>query len=116
MRYFNTSGPCNPAEHYTVLRKELIAQGLEKVHQGRYLTIFAPRQAGKTTYFQQGKRQLAEYLKTEGLEAGYYVVFSKKHAEDDVLEEEEVIDGKRIVTRIIRVNFERPSRRKKKKK
>ncbi|MCI0691716.1 AAA-like domain-containing protein [candidate division KSB1 bacterium] len=68
------------------------------------------------TYFQQGKRQLAEYLKTEGLEVGYYVVFSKKHAEDDVLEEEEVIDGKRIVTRIIRVNFERPSRRKKKKK
>jgi hypothetical protein len=67
-------------------------------------------------YFQKGKKQLAEYLKTEGLAVGYYVVFSQKHAEDDVLEEEEVIEGKRIFTRIIRVNFERPSRRKKKRK
>jgi effector-binding domain-containing protein len=59
--------------------------------------------------FEKGKRQLAEYLKSEGLDDGYYVVFSKKHAEDDVLEQEEMIDGKRIYTRIIRVNFEKPS-------
>ena len=52
MRYFNTSGPCNPNEHYTVMREALIERGREKVHQGRYFTIFAPRQAGKTTYFQ----------------------------------------------------------------
>jgi len=65
-------------------------------------------------YFEKGKHQLAEYLKTEGLEIGYYVVFSQKHAEGETLEAEEIIDGKRIVTRIIRVNFERPSRRRKK--
>jgi predicted AAA+ superfamily ATPase len=52
MRYFNTYGPCHPAEHYTVLRTNLIAAGLDKVHKGRYLTLFAPRQAGKTTFFQ----------------------------------------------------------------
>jgi hypothetical protein len=52
MRYFNTSGPCNPAEHYTVLRRELVAEGMEKVRRGRYVTIFAPRQSGKTTFFQ----------------------------------------------------------------
>jgi hypothetical protein len=51
MRYFNTSGPCNPAEHYTVLRRELVAEGMEKVRRGRYVTIFAPRQSGKTTFF-----------------------------------------------------------------
>jgi len=67
------------------------------------------------SYFQNGKRQLAEYLKTEGLEVGYYVVFSKKHAGNDVLAEEEIIEGKRIVTRIIRVDFTRPSRRKNRK-
>ena len=50
MRYFNTSGPCHPREHYTVLRKNLLAEGLDKVHQGRYFSIFAPRQAGKTTF------------------------------------------------------------------
>jgi hypothetical protein len=58
--------------------------------------------------------QLAEYLKTESLKVGYYVVFSQKHAAEDVLEEEEIIEGKRIFTRIIRVNFSRPSRSRKK--
>jgi len=68
------------------------------------------------SYFENGKIQLAAYLKTEGLDSGHYVVFSKKHAETDVLEQEEVIDGKRIYTRIIRVNFDRPSRMRKKRK
>jgi hypothetical protein len=65
-------------------------------------------------YFENGKKQLAAYLKTEGLHEGHYVVFSKKHTEDDTLEQEEQIDGRRIYTRIIRVNFDRPSRPKKK--
>ncbi len=51
MRYFNTSGPCNPKKHYTVMREALLEQGEKLVEQGRYFTIFAPRQAGKTTYF-----------------------------------------------------------------
>jgi hypothetical protein len=68
------------------------------------------------SYFENGKRQLAAYLKTEGLDAGHYVVFSKKHTEADVLEQEEEIEGRRIHTRIIRVNFDRPSRPKKKRK
>ncbi len=52
MREFNTSGPCNPDLHYTVMREALIAKGKEKVNKGRYITLFAPRQSGKTTYFQ----------------------------------------------------------------
>lgn len=51
MREFNTSGPCYPAEHYTVMRENLVAKGKQMVARGRYFTIFAPRQAGKTTYF-----------------------------------------------------------------
>jgi hypothetical protein len=62
MREFNTSGPCNPALHYTVMREALIAIGKEKVRKGRYFTLFAPRQSGKTTYFQL----LLEALKKEG--------------------------------------------------
>lgn len=58
MRIFNTSGPCDPAKHYTVMREELVAKGQALVEQGRYFTIFAPRQAGKTTYFQLLLRQL----------------------------------------------------------
>ncbi len=60
MRYFNTSGPCDPREHYTVMRRELIAEGVDKVSRGRYLTIFAPRQAGKTTYFKLLLAELRE--------------------------------------------------------
>jgi hypothetical protein len=62
MREFNTSGPCHPARHYTVMREALIAKGAEKVRKGRYFTLFAPRQSGKTTYFQL----LLEAVKEEG--------------------------------------------------
>ncbi|OQY45091.1 MAG: hypothetical protein B6242_11255 [Anaerolineaceae bacterium 4572_78] len=62
MREFNTTGPCNPKLHYTVMREALIEVGKEKVRKGRYFTLFAPRQAGKTTYFQL----LLHALKDEG--------------------------------------------------
>ncbi len=52
MRYFNTSGPCYPEEHYTVMREDLVAEGRKLVERGGFFTIFAPRQAGKSTYFQ----------------------------------------------------------------
>ncbi|MCP4699974.1 MAG: ATP-binding protein, partial [Gammaproteobacteria bacterium] len=51
MREFNTTGPCDPALHYTVMREALMAVCIEKVKKGRYITLFAPRQSGKTTFF-----------------------------------------------------------------
>jgi len=64
---------------------------------------------GQITEFKRGKGQLAEYLKSERLAEGYYVVFSNIHTETDQLTDEDMIDGKRIHTHIIRTNFERPS-------
>ena len=64
-RYFNTSGPCNPKQHYTLMRPDLIAKGIDLVERERYFTIWAPRQTGKSTFF----RLLADTLK----EDGYYV-------------------------------------------
>ncbi len=58
-RYFNTSGPNIPSQHYTLPRTELIKAGIKKVENERYFTIWAPRQTGKSTYF----RLLAEALK-----------------------------------------------------
>jgi hypothetical protein len=52
MRTFCTEGPVDPKENYAVPRTALVAEGLKKVEQWRYFTIFAPRQSGKTTYFQ----------------------------------------------------------------
>ena len=51
MREFNTSGPCDPRLHYTVMREELLVVGQKMIKEGRYFTIWAPRQTGKTTYF-----------------------------------------------------------------
>ncbi|HEC85984.1 MAG TPA: hypothetical protein ENI48_12195, partial [Thioploca sp.] len=51
MREFNTSGPCDPALHYTVMREALMLEGQKKVKKGRFFTLFAPRQSGKTTFF-----------------------------------------------------------------
>jgi len=62
------------------------------------------------TYFKRGKAQLAEYLKSESLVEGYYVVFSQKHSDKDQLNYEELIQGKRIFTHIIPTQFEQPSR------
>ena len=63
------------------------------------------------TRFENGKQQLADYLTTEGLQEGHYVVFSNKHSATDTLTFDEMIEGKRIYTYIILTNFEKPSRR-----
>jgi hypothetical protein len=64
---FNSSGPNIPEEHYTLLRSDLMEQGKEKVYKRRYFTLFAPRQSGKSTFFQM----LGEQLETEGYKVCY---------------------------------------------
>jgi hypothetical protein len=61
MRSFNTSGPNIPEKHYTILRKDLIKEGLNLVMDERYFTIWAPRQTGKSTYFRQLAHELEKY-------------------------------------------------------
>ncbi|MEO0041297.1 MAG: hypothetical protein RL329_745 [Bacteroidota bacterium] len=65
MRYFNTSGPNIIEQHYTLIRTDLIKEGMRKVRNDRYFTIWAPRQTGKSTYFGQ--------LTTELIQEGYKV-------------------------------------------
>ena len=52
MRRFGTQGPVNPQEHYVVSRSDEIADLIERFDEGRYVVLFAPRQTGKTTFFQ----------------------------------------------------------------
>jgi hypothetical protein len=61
-RYFNTSVPNIPQEHYTLKREPLIQTGSDLVKKKRYFTIWAPRQSGKSTYF----LMLSELLKKKG--------------------------------------------------
>lgn len=39
MREFNTSGPCDPDKHYTVMREALVAKGQALVDRGRFLRL-----------------------------------------------------------------------------
>lgn len=62
MREFNTFGPVNPQYHYHVNRVAVKAALREKVEKGRYMTLNAARQTGKTTLF----RELIEELEATG--------------------------------------------------
>jgi hypothetical protein len=59
-RYFNTSGPNIPDEHYTLTREKLIQRGMDLATRRRYFTIWAPRQTGKSTYFRMVAHRLEE--------------------------------------------------------
>ena len=51
MRTFCTEGPVDPERNYYVPREDMVDLGLQKVDDWRYFTLFAPRQAGKSTYY-----------------------------------------------------------------
>ena len=53
MRRFGTQGPVHPEKNYVVSRATELADFVERVKEGRYIVIFAPRQTGKTTFFQR---------------------------------------------------------------
>ncbi len=71
--------------------------------------IIETKKYSNNSYYQKGKRQLAEYLKSERLSEGYYVVFSNVHKDEDVLKEKEEIEGKIIHSYIIRTNIKAPT-------
>ena len=52
MRSFGTEGRVRPEQHYIVPRTEDITDFISRVKNGKYIVLFAPRQTGKTTFFQ----------------------------------------------------------------
>ncbi len=48
-RFFNTSGPCVPADHYMLPAEERLSEARRLVDMKRYFVLHAPRQTGKTT-------------------------------------------------------------------
>jgi len=59
-RFFNTTGPCNPDEHYMLSPKErLVNAQLDRyIRDELYWVLHAPRQAGKTTFLQSWVREI----------------------------------------------------------
>ena len=54
---FETRGPVKPERNYVVARTEELADFINRVKEGRYVVIFAPRQTGKTTFFRRALEQ-----------------------------------------------------------
>ena len=52
MKTFGTEGPVFPEKNYIVSRTAELTDFVDRIKQGKYLVIFAPRQTGKTTFFQ----------------------------------------------------------------
>ena len=63
MKTFETRGPVDVKRNYVVKRTTELADFVDRVKQGRYIVIFAPRQTGKTTFF----RWALDALAAEGI-------------------------------------------------
>ena len=59
MRTFGTRGSVQPDRHYVVPRTEEVKDFINRVKDGRYIVLFAPRQTGKTTFFRLALATLA---------------------------------------------------------
>ena len=60
MRCFETRGPVSPEDNYVVTRADELADFIARVEKGRYIVLFAPRQTGKTSFFQSTLEVLEE--------------------------------------------------------
>ncbi|MDR1923740.1 MAG: hypothetical protein LBQ66_05130, partial [Planctomycetaceae bacterium] len=60
IRFFNTTGPCNPEDHYMLPPAERLqgAQLNRYIKNKLYWVLHAPRQTGKTTFLQAWSREL----------------------------------------------------------
>jgi hypothetical protein len=59
-RFFNTTGPCNPEDHYMLPPEErLVGTQLHRyIGDKLYWVLHAPRQTGKTTFLQSWMREI----------------------------------------------------------
>ena len=74
MRRFWTQGPVNAQEHYVVARSDEIADLIKRVDEGRYVVLFAPRQTGKTTFFQDALTALVADSASVGQTIDYFPI------------------------------------------
>jgi hypothetical protein len=60
LRFFNTTGPCNPEDHYMLPPEDRLvgAQLHRYISDKLYWVLHAPRQTGKTTFLQSWMREI----------------------------------------------------------
>lgn len=60
MKSFGTSGRVYPDKNYVVLRTEETTNFINRIKEGKYIVLFAPRQTGKTTFFRLALQSLTK--------------------------------------------------------
>lgn len=60
MKSFGTSGRVYPEKNYVVLRTEETTDFINRIKEGKYIVLFAPRQTGKTTFFRLALKSLTK--------------------------------------------------------
>ncbi len=69
---FNTAGPCIPGEHYMLPPERRLGRVMKLIEEGKYFTLYAGRQTGKTTsalwlvdHYNAGGKYLAAWVDVE---------------------------------------------------
>ena len=78
MRRFGTEGRLYLEDNYVVPRTEETTDFIDRIKQGKYIVLFAPRQTGKTTFF----RLALETLTSEDL-TYFPIQLNFEESEDD---------------------------------
>ena len=82
-RYFNTTGPCDPAEHYYLPTAVRLPDLQPFFDRKQYFVLHAPRQTGKTT----AMRTLAGELRARGVAACWATLESSQGIDDTAVAE-----------------------------
>jgi hypothetical protein len=79
VRFFNTTGPCNPDDHYMLPPEErLIGAQLHRyIRDNLYWVLHAPRQTGKTTFLQSWMREINSNPQTRDTTLACYVTIER---------------------------------------
>lgn len=77
--YFNTSGPCIRGQHHMLSPRRRLVRTMELVEQGRYFTLHAGRQTGKTT----SARWLVDHYRAAGNHAALWIDIQAAREEPD---------------------------------
>ena len=79
MKRFGTEGRLYPEDNYIVPRTKETADFIDRIKQGKYIVLFAPRQTGKTTFF----RLALDALTTQDL-TYFPIQLNFEEYEDDI--------------------------------
>ncbi|MFM2248401.1 MAG: hypothetical protein RL071_4476 [Pseudomonadota bacterium] len=78
MRFFNTTGPCDPARHFMLAPGARLPDLQPFITRQQYFVLHAPRQTGKTT----AMRAFAAELRAQGLAACWVTIEASQGVED----------------------------------